>query len=138
MTIFERLFEPLGREPAESATQDQREALMDLLVLTMYADHHLALAEQDSLDAHGERLEWTSVTSLKDFLAESIVRARDVLEGQLEMDEYLANIDRRLENREQKEAALAASQEVMAADGRLRAEEIRLLEAAKRRFAVHA
>ena len=135
MSILDRFFSAFRQQEVDEHSQPRREASLDLLVLTMYADRHLALSEQETLDAKAAELEWDSVTSLGDFLAESVVRARNVIDGRTDRDEYLADIAERLGDPDARLEALRTCEELVGADGKLREEEVQLLKAAERLFA---
>ena len=138
MSILDRFFDifrqPAGEEAGPLRFQTQREGLFDLLILTMYADHHLALSEQEMIDAQATDMDWHSMLSFGDFMAESVVRARDVAGGRLDQVEYLQDIGRRLGQGSGPDQALQICQQLMSADGKIREEEVDLLKQAQRIF----
>jgi len=58
-------------------TQPQREAITDILVLTMYSDGHLSLLEDANLKKKIENLNWEEGQSSSMYLNQSIANARD-------------------------------------------------------------
>ncbi|MEM1202711.1 MAG: hypothetical protein AAGN66_05735 [Acidobacteriota bacterium] len=140
MTVFDRLLALLrsgsAAEPDASPTlaQAQREALVDLLVWTMYVDRHLALAERDTIEGHTRDLPWDAVTPLPTFLEAAVTRARDVLEDDNLAGEYLDGISHRLGTAEARRRALVACHELIASDGRLTEGEARHVKRVERRF----
>ncbi len=128
-----QLFRPV--DPPPDDPQAYREALVDLLVWTMFVDRHLALAEQDLIDAVTEDMEWTSRVPLEDFLRESTARARAVIDSELPSAEgYLATIGSRLHNPKDRTRVYQVCQELVNSDGKLRQEEIQHLKAVAKAF----
>lgn len=130
MTIYDRLRQLFGdstSDPDPSA-QTQREALLDLLVWTMYVDHHLALTEREKIEQDAESMPWAGNISLGDFLDSAIVRARDVLAGKRTGDEYLKDISERLGDQKTRQQSFRACEELVSVDGRLTEEEARHLK----------
>lgn len=130
MTIFDRLRRLFSdsTSDSDSSSQTQREALLDLLVWTMYVDHHLALTEREKIEQDAESMPWTGAVSLGDFLDSAIVRARDVLAGKRTGDEYLNDISERLGDQKTRQQGFRACEELVSVDGRLTAEEARHLK----------
>lgn len=135
MSLIERFATALRRHsPEDSNAQPSREALVDLLVWTMFVDHHLALTEHEKLDELTADLPWTSILDLRDFFSESVARARGVLDNAQATAEYLASIAGHLEGEETRRNAVAACERIMGADGKMTPEEIRHLRAVKKAF----
>lgn len=56
MKIFEKLFRSGNtKEKNDGFTQKEREAVVDLLLLGVYADNHLSLAENEAFDSVTEK-----------------------------------------------------------------------------------
>lgn len=128
-----QLFRP--EDPPPDDPQAYREALVDLLVWTMFVDRHLALAEQELIDAVTEDMEWTSMTPLGEFLQESSARARSVIDGDSAGAQgYLATIGERLHNPKDRKRVYEVCQELVNSDGKLRQEEIQHLRAVAKTF----
>jgi len=70
-------------------TQLQREALFDLLSLSIYADAHVSLAEGDLLKQTFVKKGWKSEYPKDLFIEESFARAREAAESDEAMFEYL-------------------------------------------------
>ena len=100
----------------EGVTQEQREALVDLLVCTQFADQHLALAEQEQLEKEIKKLGWESGTAPGQFLNASVARAKSALEKDDLTTEYLREIAARLENGDARAKALAAAERMVGID----------------------
>lgn len=71
-------------------TQAQREALFDLLSLSIYADAHISLVEEDLLKSTFVAKGWKSEYPKDLFIEESFARAREVAESDDLLMDYLA------------------------------------------------
>ena len=128
-----QLFRP--DDPPPEDPQKYREALADLLVWTMFVDHHVALAEQDVLDSMTKELDWVGKVPLADFLRESTARTRGVLEdGEAASAGYLEEIAQRIGGASDRRRILKQCGELVNADGKLRPEEIQHLRAIEKAF----
>jgi len=70
-------------------TQLQREALFDILALSIYADAHISLAEEDLLQQTFVKKGWSSEFPKNLFIEESFARAREAAEGDETVFDYL-------------------------------------------------
>lgn len=70
--------------------QPQREALFDLLTLSIYADHHISLTEEALLESAFIAEGWESEYPKSLFLEKSFVRARVAADTDDAMAAYLA------------------------------------------------
>ncbi len=70
-------------------TQPQREALFDLLALSIYADAHVSLAEEDLLQQAFVKKGWKSDYPKDLFIEESFARAREAAESDETVFDYL-------------------------------------------------
>lgn len=70
-------------------TQPQREALFDLLALSIYADAHISLAEEDLLQQAFVKKGWVSEYPKSLFIEESFARAREAAESDDTVFDYL-------------------------------------------------
>lgn len=128
-----QLFRP--EEPPPEDPQACREAMVDLLLWTMFVDRHVALAEHETIDAMAADLEWTGRVPLADYMRESTARARKVVdEGDTAAKDYLASIRERLQSRRDRTRAMVACREMVNSDGKLRPEEAQLLKDVARAF----
>ena len=118
INIFQRL---LGSDPGRS--QAQAEALVDLLLLGMYSDHLISLAENDFIEQEGEQLVWESGISFGGYLQRVIPKVR-ALQGSVEKEgEFLLDIAERLGDAATKQHALDELNALLAADGVVQLEE---------------
>jgi len=70
-------------------TQPQREALFDLLTLSIYADHHISITEEALLESAFIAEGWASDYPKSLFLEKSFARARVAAESDEEMADYM-------------------------------------------------
>ncbi|MEM1183063.1 MAG: hypothetical protein AAGM22_32270 [Acidobacteriota bacterium] len=135
MSLLEKFVATLSRHsPEDENAQPAREALVDLLVWTMFVDRHLALAEHEKFDELTEALPWNSIRGLRDFFSESVARARSVIESESATVDYLDSIAERLGTAKARADALAACEGMMGADGKMTSEEVGHLRAMKKAF----
>ena len=71
-------------------TQLQREALFDLLTLSIYADHHISLTEEALVESAFIAEGWESEYPKSLFLEKSFARARVAADSDEAMAAYLA------------------------------------------------
>ena len=135
MSLVERFAAALTQNaPEDEQAQPAREALVDLLVWTMFVDRHLSLAEHEKLDELTDGLTWTATIGLPEFFGESVARAREAIESEESGAAYLATITDRLGERETRRQAIVASEQMMGADGKLTPEEVAHLLAVSKAF----
>ena len=70
-------------------TQPQRGALFDLLALSIYADAHVSIAEEDLLKQAFVKKGWKSEYPKDLFIEESFARAREMAESDESMFDYM-------------------------------------------------
>lgn len=99
-----------------SFTQPQREALINLLTLAMYADSHLSLAEEEALNAFVESIGWESGRGRTVFLTDAIHRAQ-ALTNETDTAAYLHAQAVTFDTAESQAAALAELTRFLKTDG---------------------
>ncbi|MBD5780377.1 hypothetical protein IEN85_12825 [Pelagicoccus sp. NFK12] len=114
MSLFSFLF-PNKPEETSSWSQTQREALVDLLYLSIYIDNHLSLVEEKKVEDELKKADWDGLHSSSLYAQAAINRARDAKSNVRIKSEYLANIAERLD--EKKITALEALDAVLSSDG---------------------
>jgi hypothetical protein len=99
-----------------SLNQSQREALLNLLALGMYADNHLSLKEDEALVAGLDALDWESGVGRTMFLDSAVTRASQAdTDGKVET--YLADCAKAFDSTESKRAALECLTRFLHTDG---------------------
>lgn len=118
LNIFQKF---LGAETERS--QSQTEAVVDLLLLGMYSDNLISLAENDFIEQESQQLAWKSGISFGGYLQRVIPKVRAV-KGSVEKEgEFLLDIAERLGDAESKQQALDELNALLAADGFVQLEE---------------
>lgn len=126
--MFERLTKLFKRVRGEEVAQLQREALVDVLIRTMYADGHLALPENERLEQLEEELPWESVTPVTTYVNAAIARVRGAVEDADEDRALLASVADRLGTAEMRRSAYDACDDLARSDGEVSEAETRFLD----------
>lgn len=121
---------------ASHVPQQQREAILDLFIWTMYADRHLALPENDSLDEMAGDMEWSAVTPVSQYMNHSFARIREVLDDPEKSDQLLDDIHRRLEGDHMRQTAYEMCHDLAHVDGQFADREQDFLNRVRTRFAL--
>ena len=128
--LFGKLLDLLGSHSGgeASAAQQEREALVDLMVWTMFVDRHVARAEQGFINERAGNLPWEGAYSLEVFVDASIRRIRDTLGSETAEEAYLEDIQGRLGSPEACRRACDACADLAKVDGDLAPAEAAHLE----------
>lgn len=127
------LFKRIGSAADE---QSQREAMVDLLVWTMYADNVLTLPENDRIDQVTEEMEWSSATPVQQYVNISIAKVRDALDDGEKGDALLNDISDRLGSGKMRQHAFQACRDLARADGEIADQETQFLEDVRAHFGI--
>lgn len=130
---FRTFFERIGRA---ADAQQQREAMIDLLIWMMYADNVLTLPENDRIDQITEEMKWEAPTRPSVYINTSISKIRDVLADEEQGKELLEDIDDRLGTKRMRQEAYEACRNIAQADGQMADEEMTLLNTVKEHFGI--
>jgi len=112
-------------------TQEQREAVVDLLLLGMFADSPLKVSEDQKLLSVIEEIGWHSYQAPDLYLQSAIARARDTFETEGATRYRLEKISAELNEPGLKQRALEYLTQFLGVDGAVDAEESRFLDQAK-------
>lgn len=107
--------------------QKEREAIVDLLHLCLYADAHIALNEGQVLSDVVDIIGWETQSSFSSYEARSVSGARAAKESEVAIDEFLSFAATRLQSAETRALALDLCQQLFATDGATAASEAALL-----------
>lgn len=132
--MLEHLRKRLKGIGTSAGEQPQREALLDLLLWTMYADNRIALTESEHIDQLSDELSWESPNPLVQYLNASVARVRDVHSNPDSVQDFLDDVFQRLRTREMRVEAFEKCKELAGVDGEISAEENGRLDLIKRRF----
>ena len=106
--------------------QDSRQALIELLLLSLYIDGNLTLAEDTVLEKALDALGWDSSCPREICILNAFAKAREASTCQAKADEFLAEHARVLLEDQQSSTAMEWLGKVLASDG-MTAEEERFL-----------
>ena len=120
--------------PLPSLTQPQREAIFDFLLLGMYADSALKLAENERLYEIVSGLGWESYQDPSEYSDLATARVRQASETDAGTREFLAALSLRLDGADAKTFALAVLPRLLEADGKIDESEQSFHAAAKAAF----
>lgn len=112
-----RLFSNPSGPAADGWQQPEREALIDLLLLTMFIDQRLTLAEGGLVDREVAALQWEGRGKVEDYVeaaTRSIRERRSTDDGR---SNILASVRERLNSPEARQRAMAVCQALVAVDG---------------------
>jgi hypothetical protein len=116
MKIFEKLFNKDAKTKDE-LTQAEREAIVDLLTLGVYADNHLSLAEDETFEAITNKMNWESDRDISYYIYTATERARQARTDEGAIEEFLKFVAERLDSRTSASHALDLLQRLFSADG---------------------
>jgi len=118
---FKKLFSPTAQS-SDGMTQAAREAIVDLLHFGVFADKHIALAEDKMVEATARTLNWDSKISFDYYEGKSIGEVRRVGSDEKERAEFFLTIRKRLPKVEDRTLAFKLLQQLYAIDGTTEAE----------------
>lgn len=98
-------------------TQPQREALFDLLSLSMYADAHISLVEEDLVQSAFVAKGWKSEYPKSLFIEESFARAREIADSDDTIVDYLTERAAAFTTKTAQAEALTILKEILERDG---------------------
>ena len=98
-------------------TQPQREALFDLLTLSIYADAHISLTEERLLESAFIAEGWDSEYPKSLFIDESFARAREMAESDDSMFDYINERAQAFTTKSAQKEALGVVKGILKSDG---------------------
>lgn len=120
---FRKLFAS-SPAPSDNLTQAEREAIVDVLHVCMYADSHIALSEDEAIEGIARSFAWDPKISYEAYEAKSVGAVRRALGDAKERAAFFAGVRERLPKAETRKLALALTEKVFKADGNKSAREI--------------
>jgi len=126
-----RYFAPFQAAKISNA---QSEAILELLVWTMYIDKSIKVAEEVELAHQASELAWTGQSSRGQFVDETSQRIKKLMGDEIGTFERLETLGQQLGSPELKQQALAACEMLARADGDFSDQEQRWLDAVRRAF----
>jgi hypothetical protein len=104
-------------KPKVPLPQKEREAIIDLLHLCLYADSHIALNEGKLVSELVETIGWDTNLSFSSYESKSIAAARAAKESPAAKQEFLSFASERLQSMESQTLALDVCKRLFYADG---------------------
>jgi hypothetical protein len=98
-------------------TQPQREASLDLIILSLFVDSHLSLKEDDALQAALDQIGWEGTNSREVYLCNAMNRARKAGESADATAAYIAERAKVLAEGWSSTEAVCLLASVLASDG---------------------
>lgn len=112
----------LGRL-SNQLNQTQKEAMIDLCLLGMYADNLISLEEQDFIEDEASTLNWESGISFDGYVQRAIAKARATKDDPEAMKAMLQSVANRLGSEESKRVAVNELELLLQADDVTQGEE---------------
>jgi hypothetical protein len=125
------VFQKLLQDQSKSWGQPQKEALVDLLLLGMYSDNLISLAENEFIETESDQMSWESGISFSGYLQRMIPRVRAAKDSLEQRGEFLLTIAERLGGAEACQRAFDELTALLAADGVVQLEEVFLEDVRK-------
>lgn len=129
------LFGLLAKEKSE---QSQKEAIVDLLIMTMYIDKSLKLEEDEAIEKYIETLQWESPMSVEYYLGIATAKVRKALETPEKIRSFVEDVGNRVETVELKKQVLQICNELAMADSEISTKEQEFLQLVAQVFQVPA
>ncbi len=114
-------------KPKTELPQKEREAIIDLLHLCLYADSHVSLQEGELISDIVETIGWEPHVSFGSYESRSIASARAAKDSPAAKQEFLAFAAERLQSPESRALALDLCRQLFSSDGSTAANEAALL-----------
>ena len=112
-------------------TQEQKQALLDLLLIGMYADHNLASAEDQRIQQLLDTFQFPSEYEREKYSDAAFTRASRQSASPEAIRAYVSQIVGHFPNREIRQRAYGILDELLTSDSKVTSEESELLKATK-------
>jgi len=106
-----------SKDAAPKFTQPEREAIVDLLHLCIYADAHIGIKEGDYVPKVVDAIGWDTKLSFSAYEPRSIASARTASANEASLKDYLQRAAARLASKESRAFAIAKCSALTASDG---------------------
>ncbi len=114
--------------------QDQKQALLDLLIIGMYADHNLSSTEDARVEQVLDTFQFSSDYERTQFSDAAYTRARKQSGSPEAIRDYVGQIAGHFPTREICQRAYDILDDLLTSDGKVTSEESKLLAATKNAF----
>jgi hypothetical protein len=115
-------------------TPEQKQALLDLLIVGMYADHNLSSAEDDRIQKVLDALEFQSDYERQQFSDAAFTRARGQADSPEAIRAYVTRVSSHFPAGDIRRRAYVILDDLLTSDGKVTSEESQLLSATREVF----
>jgi hypothetical protein len=126
-----KLFHP-SESQEDGFTQSEREAIVDVLHYCMYADRHVAIAEDTMIETVARTLDWDPKISYEYYEGVSTGVVRKALADQESRKAFILSLQQRLKSNDSRSFALRVANDLMKVDGEKTSEEFDMLAELRR------
>lgn len=120
---FKKLFQSSPKS-SDGLTQPAREAIVDVLHYTMYADKHIAVREDEFIEAAARSLDWDTNISYEYYEGQSTGAVTRALANANALDEFFHTLKNRLPGKSERKLALKLAGDLAGSDAQKRDTEI--------------
>jgi len=133
----EKLRLSLSEIAKQDVTQNEREAIIELMMLVMYSDKTLKLTEDEAIKEYASNIKWESPLSLEFYYGKVTPKIRRALAEEENMNALLEDINFRIESELVKAQVLLVCNDLAMADSEFSSEEKELLTNISKVFQVN-
>ncbi len=116
---FKNLFRSATKS-SDGLTQAAREAIVDVLHYTMFADKHIAVSEDEFIEATARTLDWDPGISYESYEEKSTGAVTRALSDDAARHDFFESLKVRLPHKSSRELALKLAKDLAASDGQTR------------------
>lgn len=136
MGLIDTLSNQLRKTRKATTSTEEQEAVIDLLVMTMYADRFIDTAENDAIEHVAEEIDGDAPLPLTQYLNPSIAKVRRTTGDEVKQRALLEDISERLGTDRMRTLAYQAGRAVARADGEMADEEEHFLSSVRAVFEI--
>ena len=118
-------------------TQNEREAIIELMMMIMYSDKTLKLSEDEAIKEYASNIKWESPLSLEFYFGKVTPKIRRALSDKEDMNALLEDINFRIESEVVKAQVLLVCNDLAMADAEFSSEEKELVKNIAKVFQVN-
>jgi tellurite resistance protein len=112
----------------QESKQHENEAIIELMMMTMFIDKSLKLSEHDAIEKYAKSLNWKSPISFEYYLNSATAKVRNALSTEEKKKNFLKDINSRITSPETKNKVLQTCQDLAGGDGELSPKEKEFLQ----------
>ena len=124
----EKLRLSLSEIAKQDVTQNEREAIIELMMTVMYSDKTLKLSEDEAIKEYTNNIKWESPLSLEFYFGKVTPKIRRALEDKEDMNSFLEDINFRIDSELVKAQVLLVCNDLAMADSEFSSEEKELVD----------